>query len=449
MADWPVAAGNAQRTAFQATETLGTSWSVAWRAQHQIDFSPIETIHPAVGAIVSAGHVIVCSLMGRVRSYATGLTKTLQWTATVGAPIVSTPCADGTNVYVADIYGRLTAYPLSASGTNAPTWGPVQVTDGRPLQGHLLLADGKLMIGGADGTFYARDPANGGPVWSYPVGAPVIQGAAWSNATGTGTVVFGAMNGRTYGINSASGASAWPSPTTAFPWAAGFKDYWPVIVGTKVVTRPWMQLPDTGFGFNTPLRGVAVSDFLTGNQAATLASYDASPSSYMATLRVYDLATGAEQPAPIHYYWAITMHGANPPVIVDRDGYLVIPATKPASWAGSGTSCWARLDLSTRRIVDGLLDATNVGRGMGNRDENMLASACSSGVVVLHVQEGNAQFNGFFAQPSKSWYPANGGAGTTRLFVNNQGAGANSPAISGGQVYHVAHPHTLVALRAV
>lgn len=446
MADWPMAGANPQRTSFQATETLLTTWSRSWQVQQHkayVSSGFRDTCHHQCGAIVSNGHVLIANLMGRVRSYATGTTQTLQWTATAGAPIMSTPCADGTNVYVADIYGRLSAFNLSTGAAAAGWTNPVQVTDGRPIQGHLLLADGKLIIGGADGVLYGRSLANGAHVWSYTVGSPILQGAAWSNATGTGTVVVGAMNGRTYGINSASGGFIWQ--TGVFPWAAAFKDYWPVIVGSKVVTRPWMQIPETGFGFTSPVRGLESSDILDATQTSLLSAYDANPSAYMPSLRVYDLATGNEQPAPIHWFWRITMNGANPPPCVDRDGYIIIPCAHPTN--GSG---WARLNLGTRKVVDRLIDAANPSRGGGNRDENMCVAACSNGIVALHQEEANSQYSGFYAQPSNSWYPANGTGSTfDELFLNTQGGNTAPGAISGGMVYHLRHPHTLTALRTV
>jgi hypothetical protein len=445
--DWAQVAGNPQHTAFMPAETLGTTWSVAWR--YQIGVQTREKLYGPAQAIVSAGHVLVPSLMGKLRSFAAGqVGPTLEWTANVGAPIMGSVAADGVRAYVADVYGRLSAFTLS-SGQLA--WGPVQVTDGRPIQSSPLLADGKILIGGADGTFYARDPATGAEIWSRSVAAPILQTAAWSNVTGTGIVVFGAMDMRLYGLNSATGAVLWQTPQLI---GSAFKDYWPVIDEARrmVIVRPWAKLPywESGSpqGLNVPIRGLEVANYLDdASQTAMLSAYDQYPTAFAKTLYVVNLSTGVELPPPIHWQVAITMHGASPPPCIDRDGYLVIPAMRPSTLSNSWMAGWARVNLTTRKVVDGLLDGTSE-KGFGNRDENMCVSACSNGVVAMHVQEANAQYTGFYRQTDKTWSRISGGAGTTQLFVNTQGGGANPAAISGGLVYHLAHPHTLVCLKA-
>ncbi|MGE3272904.1 MAG: PQQ-binding-like beta-propeller repeat protein [Chloroflexota bacterium] len=445
--DWAQVAGNPQHTAFMPAETLGTSWSVAWR--YQLGVQAREKLYGQAQAIVSAGHVLVPSLMGKLRSFAAGqVGPVLEWTADVGAPIMGSAAADGVRAYVADIYGRLTAYTLS-NGQRA--WGPVQVTPGLPIQTSPLLADGKLLIGGTDGTFYARDPATGAAIWSRSVGAPILQTAAWSNVTGTGIVVFGAMDMRLYGLDSATGNVLWQTPQLT---GSAFKDYWPVIDEARrmVIVRPWAKLPywESGSpqGLNLPLRGLEVANYLDdASQSAMLAAYDAYPTAFAKTLYVVNLSTGAELPPPIHWQVAITMHGASPPPCIDRDGYLVIPAMRPSTMSNSWMAGWARVNLSTRKVVDGLIDGATE-RGFGNRDENMCVSACSNGIVAMHIQQANAQYTGFYRQTDKTWTRITGGAGTSQLFVNTQGSGANPAAISGGLVYHLAHPHTLVCLKA-
>jgi hypothetical protein len=387
--------------------------------------------------------------MGKLRSFAAGqVGPTLEWTANVGAPILGSVAADGVRAYVADVYGRLSAFTLS-SGQLA--WGPVQVTDGRPIQSSPLLADGKILIGGADGTFYAHDPSTGAAIWSRSVAAPILQTAAWSNVTGTGIVVFGAMDMRLYGLNSATGAVLWQTPQLI---GSAFKDYWPVIDEARrmVIVRPWAKLPywESGSpqGLNVPIRGLEVANYLDdASQTAMLSAYDQYPTAFAKTLYVVNLSTGVELPPPIHWQVAITMHGASPPPCIDRDGYLVIPAMRPSTLSNSWMAGWARVNLTTRKVVDGLLDGTTE-KGFGNRDENMCVSACSNGVVAMHVQEANAQYTGFYRQTDKTWSRISGGAGTTQHFVNTQGGGANPAAISGGLVYHLAHPHTLVCLKA-
>ncbi len=460
MADWPQAGGNAAHTAFQA-ETLGTSWSVNWRYQHHV--SAQEKLFPQVQAVVSAGKVVVPTLHGKVRAFVAGPTTSgggaVSWTATLGAPIMGSAACDGTNAYVADAYGRLWAFKLS-DGTQATGWSnPVQVTaNGLPFQCSPLIADSKLLLGGADGVFYARSLANGSSLWSYTVGAPILQTAAYGVTTaGVGVVVFGAMSMTVYGLNTATGSTRlrWSTAVSG----SAFKDYWPVIVGQQVLVRPWAPYPTWVNGApsgapSTPTRGIPVSDFLQDALMTTaLANYVASPSSYVKALYVLPLDTGVEAANQqlIHWYYAIDQHGAPPPPCVDANGRVVIPGLGPPSGNYGSRAGWVQVDLATRKVTGaGLYDGSTA--GWRNGDENMCVSAASNGIFAMHIQEANAQTTGFFqtlGTGAPIWRQFSAGAGTTELFINTQGGGANPAAIANGMAYHLAHPHTLVAWRGV
>lgn len=461
--DWPQAAGNAQRTALQATEVVGPTISLAWRAQQHVLYAASgirDRVHGQTGIIVSAGNVILPNLSGRIRSYATGAVgPTLRWTATVAGnvPIVSTGCSDGTNYYVADCYGRLSAFKLS-DGTQATGWtNPVQVTtDREPIQGALLLAAGMLMVGGGDGKFHFRSPTNGAAVVApVDVGAPIVQGAAWSNASGTPLAVVGCMDGLVRAFNTTTGALAWTSPALA--GVASFKDYWPVIAGTTIVIRPQSQYPETSTLTSTspPLRSIEPSDWTSDAIMTTaLANYDANRSNYVLSMHVLNLSNGAIPAAPagppVHWHFAINMHGSAAPVVVDKDGYLVYPAHAPAGFNTDGQIGygWVKSSLTTRKVVAGLVDPV-LHRPFGAPDERMCASACSNGVFMAHIQGGNAQDTGFYNEIASTWKYAEFGAGSTLLYANMQGSGSNPPVISDGMVYHHEHPHTIVAIRSL
>jgi hypothetical protein len=465
--DWPQAAANPQHTAFQSAETLaGTTWSVAWRVQfsNAAEFGTgVEKLHNAVQPIISGGRVLITSIVpgasptGRLRGYPAGLSKGTPWTVDVGAFSMGSCAADGTTVYVADVLGRITAYTIA---TGAKLWGPIQVTDGRPFHASLLIADSKLLIGGTDGVFYARSPSTGAALWRYPASgsiSPILQTAAWSNTTGTGIVVFGSMNGRMYGLNSATGALIWQ--TAVLTNAGLFRDYWPVIIGTgsaaRVLVRPIPSYPHWASGvpaaLASPTRGITVADgdFLNATkQAAILSAYASSPSSYIRSLWVLDLADGDDDPTHqlMHHYWPVAITGATSPPCVDATGRLILGCERPTlGWTGQ-TAGYGRVDPTTRAFVD-LLSPGTVLQG-GNRDENIALSACSNGVLMMHTMETNAFITAFWRQTDNSMRTFGGGAAGTRLQNNNQG-GASPGAISGGLVYHVAHPHTLVVWRSV
>ncbi len=435
--DWPMAGANPQRTAYQSSETLTPPFSVAWTHAFAVvtgSQTIVEKLHPSVSAIVSNGHVLVPTLMGYLHSFVTGTSKTREWSATVGAPVVSTPVADGTNVYVADIYGRLSAFKLS-DGTAASGWtNPIQVTDYGPIQGSLLLAEGMLMFGDAAGTFHFIDPADGSDALSpYDAGTPILQGAA---GDGAGKVVVGCMDGTVLCLDTSDGSLEWR--TSALAGAAGFPHYWPVIVGSKVITRPMSRYY---YQATTDIE-IAVDDPTDDSQmTAALADYDANVADYKKSLYVLDLTDGSDDASNqvIHWHARMTMNGSPPPVALDKDGYIVTPVGD--DWMGG----WGRISLTTRKIVDILREAGDPTYAWGNPDENICVSTCSNGIEVMHIQELNAQPSAFWKHSDSTWHPTFNGVGQTTLFTNTQGGGANPAAISGGMIYHAAHPHTLVA----
>lgn len=446
MADWSQAGANPARTSFQPAESLGTAWSVAWEFHHHLDLLPRERIWPGLEPVISAGHVLVGTLMGKLRSFATGLVgPTIQWSADVGAPIVATPAADGTNAYVADAYGRLSAWRLT-DGVNV--WGPLQITPGQPFRGAVLLADGKLLVGAANGVFYAVQPSNGSLAWApYDLGplTPILGGAAWSNNGGVNRVVFGAEDMKVRALDSGTGALLWTSPRLP---GASFQLYWPVLTGSTVVIRAQPQYPPYNPDGATPTyRGLEADVDAAGAQDTVLAAYDVNPSNYSTNLHLLNLATGALLPSPIHWHYAWG-HGSLPAPCLDRDGRVVIPIILPSSRSSFGTQ-WGRLDLGTRKITDYFWDSATNSDG-NNPDEHLFATACANGVVGMHCQEANAAKSGFWSQPANVWtIVRNDAANTTgfELFYNHQGPCPGPAAISGGLVYHLAQYHRLVAWR--
>lgn len=455
MADWRQIGNGPAHLSNQLGETLNvgaTTWDRPWRYPFQT--LKHETLFAQIQPIVSAGHVVIGTLMGNLYSFVADATtgvasgiKAVEWVANIGGPIMSTVAADATYCYVVDLFGRLTAVTLS---NGAIHWGPIQVTNGLPFQCSVLIADSKILIGGADGTFYARSLTDGSAIWSTTMGAPILQTAAWSSTSGTNLVIFGAQNGHTYALNSGTGVQVWDSG--AANNAAAYKDYYPVIVGSRVIQRPMVRYPywrnGDPAGLNTPIRGIE-ADALDGTaQTAARAAYIASPASYVRSLFVFDLADGADTASHQwnHYYWPITLNGAASPPCIDASDYAILGVDTPSGITQvNGSSCWGRLDPATGKFVDVLSHSSIVPNQ--NRDENMAPSACSNGVLLAHNEEGNAATPGFYRQSDSTWHPF-GAAGTTELFVGNEAGGTNAMVVSDGLVYHHVHPHSLVCWQA-
>lgn len=456
--DWRQASYDAARTGYSPTELFPTTGTVqrAWLATEHRDFESIGvrgSLYPQLGPIVSSGHVILCTLQGRVRSYeATYTSKNLQWTRQIPppsffseAPIIGTPAADATKVYVADLFGRVTAINL-ADGSIA--WGPTQITDGlwANVTGAMLLADGLLMFGATDKKFRFVDPSDGSqPFGPVTLPAEIKQGAAAKD----GLVVIGAMDCKLRAFNTNDGTLEWTS--TTFDRAAAFKDYYPVIIGNRVIARPLSQNVDNPTGGLT--RGITVADFLVNDQQVALDAYAGNTAGYVLNMRTYDLLTGDDQPPPIQYFFWHTMNGAAAPPPLTADGQLVVGVTTPPSNGITQEASWAFLDLATRKLTTSLEDVTQPAEGGGNQDENLAVIACGNAIFAMHCEEGNAnKTSAFFknANPSLSrWVRLSTIFPVLEGFNNTQGGGASVPVISNGLIYHTGMPHFMSCFRRV
>lgn len=456
MADWPMASFNSQRTGYSPTESLPTTGNFmrSWFASQHRDFAAVpyrDGVYPQISPVVSNGHVVICTTQGRIRSYtATHTSKILEWTCPIPAPtgwtatpVVASPVADTSKVYVADVFGRLTAINLS-DGSIA--WGPLQITDYGPIQGALLLFEGMIMFGGADGKFRFINPSDGSQVFQHVtanIGQAILQGAAGDS----GTVVVGAADGKVYAFNTSDGSLKWAS--AAIRGVFAFKDYYPVIINGIIYTRPLMQLPDVGAGIIAPTRGLPIANYLTGNQDDLLAYYDNNhQTEYLPNLIRLNLSDGSDAKAPVHHYWWHTMNGAAPPVCLNAQGNIVFGGPEIAG-SVQEEAVWLEANPITRKIIRSIYDTTQPLLGSGNPDENMTVVAVSNAMVFMHLEEGNA---------TETWaaYTNTGNIVAVRVanvfptlegWYNTQGGGASVAAISNGLIYHNCHPNTLTCLR--
>jgi hypothetical protein len=139
----------------------------------------------------------------------------------------------------------------------------------------------------------------------------------------------------------------------------------------------------------------------------------------------FEAKTG--KPAPIVLKGGITMNGAVAPPCVDGRGWLVTSGGLKGSWHGG----WSRFDLEAKQLQE----ISTAKGGRGNTDENMIASAAGDLIFVMHCEEGNAQFTGYYDLVAKAWTPIRGGP-WGNMTSNTQGGGASQAAIAAGAMYH-------------
>ena len=413
--DWPQVQNNPQRTGY-AGETLGTTFRVRWTRP----FQP-EKVHPQVQAIVYSGRVFVGTEMGRLYAL-DAKTGSQSWVYPVGAPILNSVAAGYGKVYFGAMDGAV--YAVHAiTGTLA--WKN-QLASRLGFSTAPVLADGKVMLGGRNGVFYALDPSTGTVVWQYTVGSPILQTAAWNN----GRVFFGAMDMRVYALDTATSASprrAWQSAKIS---GMAFKDYWPLVYGSKVYIIP------TGGRALGVTDGTQVAN--AAAQQAVLNDYAAHPGNYEKSLFALNESNGQEAPAVI-YYPEQTMHGAPSPPCVSRDGYFIIPAPKPTGELRSG---WAELDVNQRIVIRTLYQGNDA--GYGNGDETFNVTCSQNLVLTFQTQEGNAHDTGYFNLDTRRWTLIGAGHINFQMSTNTQGGGGNPPSIADGWVYHISW-HELIA----
>jgi hypothetical protein len=444
--DWPQVQRDPMRTGY-SPEKLGHSFEVAWTHP----FQP-ERVNPQVQAIVASKHVFVGTEMGNLYAL-DAKSGQVSWVYEVGSPIVNSVAVLGDTVFTGAMDGAIYAVGVSSGKL---VWKK-QLSDRLGISSAPLLADGKLLVGGRNGTFYALEPSSGIILWSYDAGAPILQTAAWSR----GRVVFGAMDMRVYALTSANGALAWRSEKLN---GVALKDYWPVIWNGKVIVRtmgfgdiepafPFKWFGDSSdwnwlsrYGPTIAAGGlVNVPDAMQAQNEA-MASYDANPVGDDISLYILDETSG-RQSFVVPQWTVQTMHGAPPSPCVDRDGMLVVPVL----FVRSG---WGRLDLQAQRIVDILYDhKTRNGdpvqpnampAGMGNKDENLNVTCAKNMILAMHIQEGNANFTGWFDQNNRKWNMLETGYTSGEMSSNTQGGGGNPPSIVDGMVYHISY-HELIA----
>lgn len=425
MSNWSQAGQNAARTGL-SDESLTLPLTVAWTHP----FQP-ETVDPQVQAIIAGGLVYVGIEQGNLYALdETNGTVASGFPFVADGPITASVAVSGSTVVFSTLKGSL--YGVDTSGNQI--WK--SAVSERGFTTAPLVVGSNVYFTSRDGRVYARRISDGVAVWTRDLGTPLLQ-----TACSDGTRLFvGGMDRKLHAVLLADGTIDWQSTAK---WGKGARLYWPVVIGTKVYWRV-----ETRFGLNDPTnrpQGLAVDVFTDPTMQNALNAYDANPSGYDISLHVFNCAGGAEQPTIIHRNEHMTMHGPVCPLALDKDGYGVMPGPHPATdvWQ----SGWMRVNLTTRKVVAGLVDpGMNGGYHIGytNPDENEAVSCTANGVVAMHYREDAPLFSGgFYDLGTNLWTELARGMTDKRYIDNSQTHGTNPPSISGGRIYHIA-AHELV-----
>lgn len=426
--DWNQVGKDPQHTG-HSSENLGNNIQIKW--EHVFD---PEKVNPQVQVITYGGKVFVPTGVGNVYAF-DATTGEQKWKFNTNSPIMASVAADSGLVFAATLTGEV--YGIDTDN-GSQRW-KTRLAWRKGFTAPPIIAEGKVFIGGQDGNFYALDQGSGTLLWKTPIDSPILMAAAWNNPAGVGRVYFGASDMRVYALNSSNGSSAWTSP----PKVEGttFKDYYPVVTDGKVVIRPQPKVTN---GFNqtpdTPSAGLPVSNYDDSTQNAVLADYDAHPTHYSKSLYVFNETTGQELPGVIHFTYLATMNGATFPGCVDKDGLLLTTSQLPDKYPDNWRAGWARLNLNTRKIVDGILDPNGTpiaSMGWGNIDENFNVSCAANGIVMMHTSAEeltNPTYMGFFNQQSKIWATIPGHLSSQIPYAAEL---YSVPVISNGLIFHV------------
>jgi len=457
-ADWSQAGQNPEHTSL-SPETLGTTFSIAWRHA----FQP-ERVFPQVQAIVyydgTNRNVFVGTEQGHLYAL-DAATGTQRWVYTAGGPILNSVAAANGLVYVAAMDGSVAAVN---SETGVAAW-TTQVSPRLGISAAPVFADNHVYIAGRDGGVSALDPLTGAVIWTVNLGAPVLM----TPAADEGNLFVGTLDRYVYALSGVDGHQIWKS--AQLPGLA-LEKYYPVVTGGEVLVYPdpATYLDNLGIqpGFpfswfasssdyswlttNGPAiaagNAASVSDFVNA-QNTVMANFAANPANFATALHVLDETTGQET---VHVpNFNVQQHnGASPPPCVDSSGLIVLPVM----FIQSG---WGRLNLATQRYMDILYDGTNwdgtpwtAGNspaGFGNEDENMTVTCSQNYVFGMHYQEQNANYTGAFNLITRRWTAFSKGWTNGQMADNTQSGGADPATISNGMIYHISY-HELIARRS-
>ncbi len=120
--------------------------------------------------------------------------------------IYGTPVMDGDLIYVAGYNGYIYTYSVS---TRLSKSQPLNEANPKPVVGGLVVADGKIFAGSADGSLYAIEATSLDVLWEFKTGDKIWSTPAWDGQS----LYVGSFDRSVYAVDGTSGNELWSFAT--------------------------------------------------------------------------------------------------------------------------------------------------------------------------------------------------------------------------------------------
>jgi outer membrane protein assembly factor BamB len=216
--DWPMAAGNPERTSWSNEQVEG-NMQVAW-------YRPIEAyISQNTQVIASNGLLYISTARGLYALKASN--GDLAWRFDSELPLGNSPTISKGVVYVGGYDRKIHA--LDAQSGNH-LWSFDGAAAG--FSTNPLVIGGEVIAGNRDGAMYAigahGTPNQGKLIWKYQTSGPINFSAAYKD----GVLYFASNDNYAYALRADNGALVWKSEKLP---GDGYQSFWPVVYQDQVV----------------------------------------------------------------------------------------------------------------------------------------------------------------------------------------------------------------------
>jgi outer membrane protein assembly factor BamB len=215
--DWPMLAGNPQRTG-RTEEGIEFPYEFAWEAR----FEP-ERLSLKCQPVIAGGRLFIGTKSGNLYAL-DARTGRKVWKYAAGGPIEHTAAVAGGKVFTGCLDGTLHAVTC-ATGRRAWVFQAESGFTASPLP-----VAGKVFIGSRAGVLYALNQADGKVIWKRNLGAPIFNSAAYDQ----GRIFLGVEDMRIRCLDAGTGRVIW---TSARLYGQSFRQYYPVISQGKVLAN--------------------------------------------------------------------------------------------------------------------------------------------------------------------------------------------------------------------
>ncbi len=437
--DWPQLQRDPQRSGHSNT-SLGSNDTNVWQIGFAKSYNG-QKINPQIQAVVAGSCLFIGTEQGTMYAFnpSTGAFLSKYPASGNVGPILGTAGVENNKVFFGSMDGAVYALNVGANCALSLTWKFVSPTRGG-FSSAVLLAENKVFIPNRGGSYFALNQSDSSVSWQRDLGVPIFMSSSYN----AGKIFFGAQDMKVYALNSSNGQTAWSAGPV---WGLVFKDYWPVAAGEFVFVYPFKVQGGGGDtnSFDLPQHNGPLTQAEIDKQQDSVAYFNTlndpnNSNFHPEALFVYRQDNG--QKIVIPHYQANTMNGATCPPSVDRDNNLILPVgwffNRPydaLQWGGG----WARMNVNYQiggalapRFTEVLWPGPR-----GNTDENMCSSTAGNKVFVMHTQEGNAQFTGFWDLDARAADGIGASPGDDFLFWSNSQGGGTSPAsFAGKMMFH-------------